>query len=114
MANILKHVDVSDLINIKIVRPNVKRPDLILVDITAIEKGKRVVIDETALQKFNQIITEKAGQFSARDPKASDYIKEFAHKMCSGWHRSGLLIIEDIPEAIEDHYAEMRKKYKGR
>ena len=110
MSNILKHVDIADLININVVVPNITRPDVIQVDITALEEGKHVVIDTDALDTFNCILVEKCQQFdNARDPKVKEYIKEFTHRMCQEWDSAGLIVIEDIPEAVDDPYAHLRR-----
>jgi hypothetical protein len=110
--NILKHVDILSLIEITLINPNPMRPGQFEVQIDAIEKEKQVVIDSGALRAFNNILYEKCQQFDdARDPKVRTYIQEFVSRMCIEWHRNGLLIIEDIPEADEDPYAAVRKQY---
>lgn len=109
--DILKHVDILDLITITVYNPNLLNPREIQVDLKAIEEGKHVVVDEDSLVKLNEILTEKCKEFkNIKDPKIRKYIEEFVGRMCSEWHRHGLLIIEDIPEAPEDPYEKIRKQ----
>jgi hypothetical protein len=110
-VTILKHVDVLDLIKVEVFTPNIYKPGDIQVDLVALEKDKRVVIDDSALKSLNQTLYERCQQFEdARDPKVKEYIKEFVGRMCSEWHRNGLLEIEDIPEGVTDHYEDARRQ----
>ena len=102
---IMNQVDILDLIKIIVYRPEMLKAGAFQVDLESLDKSKRVVLDEDAVKSLNEIITDKCQQFDdARDPKVAKYIEEFVAKMCSGWHRCGLLELEPIPDEPEDHY----------
>jgi len=102
---IMNHVDILELIKITVFRPNVYKPTEFQIDLQPLDQNKRVVVDSHELQSLNHILLEKCQQFdNARDPKVAKYMEEFVAKMCSEWHRMGLLILEDIPEAAKDPY----------
>jgi len=107
---ILKHVDVLDLIKIKVYNPSVYVPGAFAVEFEALEKGKVVVVDTNELQKLNRIVTERAQTFEdARDPKVKEFIKEFVGRMCSEWYKVGLLVIDEPSDAPVDHYEQAKK-----
>jgi hypothetical protein len=108
---ILKNVDISELIRIHVFRdkptPQDKMPYRVVVE--SLEKDKRVVFDPDALKVLNQKVTENAQRFDdGRDPRVAEYIKEFISKMISELHRNGLVVLENIPDGPEDHYASLR------
>jgi hypothetical protein len=109
--DIIKYVDILEFIDI-VLTINPLNPKDIEVNLEAVEKGKHVVVDADALKTLNGLLTNKCKEFEARDPKTKTYIKEFVAKMCSEWHRHGLLVIENIPDAEEDPYAAVRKQYE--
>jgi hypothetical protein len=112
--NIMKHVDILELMRIHVYRPNPFLPGAFQVDLESLDKTKQVVLDERASKKLNEIIVEKCKQFNdARDPRVTSYIEEFVAKMCSEWHRAGLLVLDDIPEASSDPYAEVKKAFRN-
>ena len=109
-AQIMKHVDILELIRIHVFRiPNTPKFE---VEIECIERDKNLVFDEDALRVMNHKITEKAAQFEARDPRAKNYIEEFVARLTSELHRNGLVELEEVPESAPDPYADMRRKYK--
>jgi hypothetical protein len=111
--NIMKHVDVLDLIKINVFRPNVYQPGQLEVSLEALEKDKVVVIDEDELKRLNELLTDKCREFEdARDPKVTKYIEEFVARMCSEWHRLGLLEIEEVPEGSKDPYQDAKEMFK--
>ena len=109
--DIMKHVDVLDLVTVKLYMP---RPGFIAVDVRCHDEDKQVVFDPDALKKLNEVITEKVKGLDPRHPNVGGYIKEFVGKMLSELYRSGLAVIEDIPESKEDPYEEIRKQYSRR
>ena len=108
--NIINHVDILDLITIRVYNPNIYKPAEFAVDLSANEKGKVVVIDTSAKTIMNESVTKKAREFtSARDPKVKDLIREYVGRMCTELAKSGLLIIEKAPEKSEDPFAEAKR-----
>lgn len=108
--DIMKHVDVLDLIKINVYRPNIFKPTEFQVDLECLEKDKQVVVDEDELQTLNRILTEKCREFEdARDPRVVGYIEEFVGKMCQEWHTAGLLVIEEIKDTPKDPYKEAKE-----
>ena len=111
--NIMDHVDVLDLIRINVIQPNIMDKGAFQIDLVALAPDKRVIVDPDALAVLEARLLEKTQEFkSIKDPRLVRYIKEFTGKMCSAWHRNGLLVLEDIPEASDDPYAAIRSKYK--
>ena len=109
--SVLNNVEILDLINIHVYNPNVFVPGEIRVDFQPIEKGKRVVIDSDAVKTLEEILKERANDKfdDARDPKVKKDIEEFVGRMCIEWHKSGLLLIEDVPDAPSDPYEQAKK-----
>lgn len=114
--NILKHVDILDLVVINIFKgkPTLHDPNPYVVAIDPIDATKRVVFDTDALKVLNAKLTEKIRGTDSTQPNTIQFIKEFAGKMLSGLYRNGLVAIEDLPPAKEDHYAEARKQFLHR
>lgn len=112
---VLKHVDILELITINVFRPNIYKAGDIHVELEALEKGKVVVVDEDELLKLNEALTNKCQEFNdAREPKVAKYIEEFVARMCSDWHRMGLLIIEDAPDTPDDPYKKAKEMHNVR
>lgn len=114
MANILKHVDILDLIVVNLFKgkPSLHDPNPIVVSVDPIDPSKRVVFDPDALRVLNDKLTEKIKGSDSSNPNTIQYVKEFASKMISALYKNGLVIIEDIPEAAEDPYAAARKMHQ--
>jgi hypothetical protein len=106
----LKHVDIVDRVRVHILQPS---PGNFEVQLECIEPDMNVVFDGKALETFNNIITEKCSQMSAKDPKTKMYIQEFVTKAVSEFHRNGLVDIVKAPKAVDDHYKQLRKKYEN-
>lgn len=112
-VEIMNHVDIAELVKVHVYRPNVYKPGILNVSLEPLEEGKRVIIDEDAKKTLDRVLTEKCQEFEdARDPKVAKYIEEFVSRMIIEWHRNGLMIIEDIPDAPDDPYAAARNKFK--
>lgn len=112
--DVMKHVDILELVKIDVYRPNIYKPGEIAVKLIPFDKSKQVVVDPDELRQLEEKITEKCQQFDdARDPRVGKYIEEFVGRICSDWHRMGLLLLEDIPDAPEDPYAEAKKNVKS-
>jgi len=114
MVNILKNVEINELLQIDIFNSNVYSPGQLEISIESVEKDKRVVIDEDASKKLCEILKHRANtKFeNVRDPKMKKDMEEFVARMCIEWHKNGLLIIEDIPEAPSDPYEEAKQMVK--
>ena len=66
--NIMNHVNIAELVTVTATRlPNTAN---FAVSIVSMDPSKRVVLDESALLKMNEMVTEKAASFEARDPRA--------------------------------------------
>lgn len=111
MKNILKNVEINELIQIDVFNPVVWSPGQIEVSLQAVEKGKRVVVDPDAMETLGVVLKERANDKfeSARDPKMKKDMEEFVARMCIEWHKNGMLIIEEIPDAPSDPYEEAKK-----
>jgi hypothetical protein len=111
MANILKNVDIADLVVVNVFKgqptPLDKNPFVVTVD--PIDQTKKVQFDSSALAVLNTKLTEKVKGANAQDPNTVGYMKEFVTKMVSEFYRNGLIEIVDVPEAAEDPYAEAKK-----
>jgi hypothetical protein len=107
----LKNVNIADLVVVTATR--LPKTTNYIVDITPLDKMKHVVFDTKALETMNEKISEKASQFEACDPRAKQYIEEFVSRMLPEMDRCGLLIYEDIPEASDDPYKEIKEKLKS-
>lgn len=114
MANILKHVDILDLVVVNIFKgkASLHDPNPIVVSVDPIDPAKRVVFDPDALKVLNDKLTEKIRGSDSTNPNTIQYVKEFAGKMISALYKNGLVIIEDMPEAADDPYAAARKMHK--
>lgn len=111
MANILKNVDIADLIVVNVFKgtptPHDKNPFVVAVD--PIDQTKKVVFDSSALKVLNAKITDKVRGADSRDPNTIGYIKEFVTKMVSEFYRNGLVEITEVPDSPEDPYEEAKK-----
>jgi len=99
--NIMKKVDILDLINIEI---SVDAMGHLHVDFVSLDMAKQVIIDTQAMEVLNKTLTEKVVGKSPKDPNVIGYVKEFVGKMVSELYRNGLILLEDIPEAHDDPY----------
>jgi hypothetical protein len=117
MSNILKNVDIADLIVVNVYKgkPQVGDPNPFIVAVDPIDQTKKVVFDESSLKVLNARLTEKLKDADSTNPNTVQYIKEFATKMVSEFYKNGLLEIVDIPDSPEDPY-ELAKRaiQKGR
>lgn len=103
--DIMKHVDILDLVEVVIVVDNYGSMS---IDFLCREPNKRVVIDENAKIKIERDIASKLVGKSKNDENALGYAKEFAGKMLSALYQNGLVELEDIPEAPDDPYKSLR------
>ena len=111
---IMDHVDILDLIEIQVFRPNIYEVGAFEVSIEALDRTKNVVIDEDELKTLGPIITEKCREFKdAREQKVAEYIKEFVGRMCSEWHRVGLLVLDEVKEGHDDPYKTAKDMFKN-
>lgn len=114
MVNILKNVEINELLRIEVFNTNIYDHGQIEINLEAVEKGKRVIIDEDASKKLGEILRDRANDKfdNTRDPKMKKDMEEFVARMCVEWHKNGLLIIEDIPDAPSDPYEEAKEVVK--
>jgi hypothetical protein len=114
MAEILTNVDILELLIINVYKgtPTRQDPCPLMVTIDPIDRNKRFVIDTSAQQVLNNALTEKLKDSDPRNPNTFQYAKEFVGKMVSELHRSGLCLIEDIPDSSDDPYKQVRKMFK--
>ena len=110
-AGIMNHVNISELLTI--IANRIPHTANFEVSIIPLDPHKRLVFDPSALAKMNQMITEKASHFEARDPRVKLYIEEFVSRLLPEFQRTNLISYEDIPEGVTDHYKDIRTKYKG-
>lgn len=111
--NILDNVEFLDKVRVHVYRGEPKPDDRnpLRVEFEPIDSSKQVVFDESALKKFNEILTEKAQQFEPHDPRLLSYIEEFAGRMTETLYKNGLVALEDLPECPDDPYAAIRKQF---
>ena len=112
--NLLNNVDILDLVVVNVFKgqPSREDPFPLIISIDPLEQNKRFVIDTSAQEVLNNKLTEKLKDADPRNPNTISYAKEFIGKMITELHRSGLCLIEDIPEAKDDPYSEVRKLFK--
>lgn len=111
MTNILKHVDILDLVTITVFRGKPTPGDLnpLVVTLDPIDVSKRLEWDTDALKVLNKKLSDKMKDSDVHNPNTITYIKEFAGKMLSELYKNGLVIISDIPDAPEDPYQAAKK-----
>lgn len=107
-------IDILDLVNVTVVRLPPKGPqDLAPMSIEIIphEENKMVIIDEKAMEVLNSKLTERSAQLQLdpRNPQTFSYLQEFVGRMISELYRNGLLELENVPDAVSDQYAKVRK-----
>jgi hypothetical protein len=114
MADILKNVEISDLIVVNVFKgkPMPGDPNPLMVTVDPIDSTKKVQFDSSALTVLNARLTEKVRGSDVTNPNTIQYIKEFATKMAAEFYRNGLLEIVDIPEAKDDPYEEAKKLFR--
>lgn len=106
MPEIMKSIDVLDRVHILVFQPVSGHFD---VTFECMEKDKRLVFDEGALKTLNEKIIDLCRDKNAADPNTRGYIEEFTGRMLKEYYKLGLAVIEDVPDAIEDHYHKLRK-----
>lgn len=73
----------------------------------------KVVIDPTAMEAFNNTLTEKVAGMNPKDPKVIGYLREFSERWLDQVWRSGYMILEDVSaEDIEGESVYKPWKYK--
>ena len=111
---ILKNVDILDLVRIHIFRGQPTKGDPLpyRIEIQSIDESKRVIFDESALKVLNHRLTENVQKFDdGRDPRVRDYIEEFVGRMLTELYRNGLVELEEIPDSPDDPYADVRNRH---
>jgi hypothetical protein len=106
MKDILKKVDILDRIKLRVVEV---APGHFGVAVEALEKNKNVIFDTDALKILNEQVTHRARSMNSRDPNTRGFIEEFVGRMISEMYRVGLVELEDIKDAPDDPYRDLRK-----
>ncbi len=109
--HIMDSVDVLDRINILLFQP---APGHFTLDFTAKEEGKNFILDNDAKAELERKVTEICQQRqmsvgAGAIEKTRNFILEWAGRYIQKCHKVGLAIFEDIPDAVDDHYAHLRK-----
>lgn len=102
----MESVDILDRVDIMIFQPS---PGNFTIDFSVKEQGKRLVIDEKALQTLQNKLNELTVGKDASDPNVRGYMEEFTGKLLQQYHKVNLAMIEDMPKEIVDHYEAFRK-----
>jgi len=105
-THIMESVDFLDRISIHLFQPV---PGHFNVDFSVKEKGKRLVLDEDALKKMQNKITDLCSDKNANDENTRGYIEEYVGRLLKEYYKVGLALIEDMPEARDDHYDHLRR-----
>lgn len=112
--NPLKHIDILDLVTIDLYHTGVATmPGHVSVSFTPLEVTKRVIFDESAKKVLEEKILERAANKDLKDPKIANYIKEFAGRMLSELYKNGLVLLEEIPDAPNDPYWQVKQQLKN-
>ena len=61
-----------------------------------IQPAMKVVIDPSAMESFNNTLTEKVVGMSPKDPKVIGYLKEYSERWLDQAWRSGYVLLEDV------------------
>lgn len=56
----------------------------------------KVVIDPSAMESFNNTLTEKVVGMNPKDPKVIGYLKEYSERWLDQAWRSGYVLLEDV------------------
>ena len=91
--NIIKNVDILDLVEIKVIQI---MPGDFQIMIDCLEKDKQLVFDPKALERLNNLATEKSKSLTSNHPNTIPFIKEFVGRMVSEMHKSGLCALDDV------------------
>lgn len=112
-TNLLDNVGFLDRVRIHVYpgKPNPGDNYPFRVEFESLDNTKKVVFDESSLKRMNEILTEKASQFHPTDPRLRGYIEEFVGRLTTELYRNGLVALEEIPDAPDDPYASVKKKF---
>ena len=110
--NILKNVDILDLVNIIVQRDYNSTIGKFNISIVPLDETKRFYIDSFSKKVLEDKILERTSNLSVFDDKTKFAIQEFAGRYISEIYKHELCGLEDIPEAKDDPYADLRKKVK--
>lgn len=112
-TDLLNNVDFLDRVRIHVFPGKPHPGDLypFRVEVQSLDESKRVIFDEAALKKMNQILTEKASQFHPNDPRVRGYLEEFVGRLITELYRNGLCDLEDLPDQPDDPYEKLRKTF---
>src|SRR3990167_10752782 len=107
--DILKNVDILDLINISVEKGQLQNLGKLNVNITPIDNTKQFFIDEKVKKTLEEEVCKRSGGLPISDTKTLIFVEEFVAKMISELYRHDLCGLENIPEPNEDPYKDLRK-----
>jgi len=106
----MESVDILDRIHIIVFQHTAGHFD---VTFECREKDKQIVLDSKALATMEQKVMDLCRDKNAADPNTRGYIEEYIGRLLTEYHKLGLAVIEDVPDAPSDPYQALRKKYKN-
>lgn len=106
--HIMDSVDILDRVRIHVFQTS---PGHFDVDFTCREKNKVLVLDDDAKKTLTNKLNELAVGKDAMSANTRGYIEEYTGRLLQGFHKCNLALIEDRPEAIDDHYEKIRKSF---
>lgn len=69
---------------------------LVNIAFEPVQPTMKVVIDPSAMEAFNNTLTDKVVGMNPKDPKVIGYLKEFSERWLDQAWRSGYALLEDI------------------
>lgn len=100
-------IPLLDRVDIHIFQPH---PGHFNVDFVCKEANKQLTFDPKALSTLQEKVYEKAKDKPANDANTRGYIEEYVGRLITEYHKHGLCVIEDIPDAPDDPYAALRRQ----
>lgn len=106
-THVMDSVDILDRVTIHIFQP---KPGHFTVDFTCKEQNKQLVFDEQALKTLQKTIAERARELklTSNHENTRGFLEEFTGRLVKEYYKVNLVVIEDIPEGVEDHYKAFR------
>ena len=91
--DILKDLPPSSQVNIRLWLDG---DGLVNIAFETIQPNMKVVIDASAMESFNNTLTEKVVGMNPKDPKVIGYLKEYSERWLDSCWRSGYVLLEDV------------------
>ena len=93
MKDILKDVPPSSQVKTRLW---LDADGLVNIAFEPISPSMKVVIDPSAMESFNNTLTDKVAGMNPKDPKVIGYLKEYSERWLDQAWRSGYMILEDV------------------